>query len=374
MRVLFWMERFWPAIGGAEIVGAKLLLALRARGYKCAVLTDQHRPDLPTEDQYRGIPVYRVPFFTALTDRNVDHILAVRQQVAQLKRILAPHLIHLHSVGSTAFFHLETTHVPSALLLVTLTNEVQPGRVIGQGIWRRTLSEAAWVTGKATAVITQARQLVPEIIPRSSVIHNGLRFSSLLPEPLPFETPSLLCLGRLVVQKGVDLVLTALAAIRDRFPNIRLLVAGDGPERAALERQASALGLAEVVTFMGWIAPDKVLPLINTVTMVVMPSRWEGLPSVALQASLMARPLVATRVSGLSEVVVHRQTGLLIEKEDSEGLARAITFLLEQPEAARQMGQAARQRVQEVFSWEQCVNAYDTLYQQLLKERHKERG
>jgi len=70
----------------------------------------------------------------------------------------------------------------------------------------------------------------------------------------------------------------------------------------------------------------------------------------------------------LPEVVVHRQTGLLVEKEDSKGLAEATIFLLEHPEVATQMGRAARQRVQEVFSREQCVNAYDLLYRKLIRE------
>jgi glycosyltransferase involved in cell wall biosynthesis len=87
---------------------------------------------------------------------------------------------------------------------------------------------------------------------------------------------------------------------------------------------------------------------------------------VVLQAAMMARPVVATRVSGISEVVVHRQTGLLVDPEDEKGLAEAIAFLLDHPETAMRMGQSARQRVQKLFSWEDCVQAYDTLYRKLI--------
>ena len=368
MRILFWTEQFWPAIGGAEIFSTKLLPALQTRGYEPIVVTDQTSPDLPTEAQYKGIPVYRLPFRTVLADRKVEQILAMRRQVAELKQTFAPDLVHMHGITFSAFFCLETIHTHPAPLLVTLINETPLEQTIDRGLWRRVLSTATWVTGKAIAVLSLAHQLMPDITPRSSVIYNGLKVSSLSPEPLPFETPRLLCVGRLMVQKGVDLALTALAAIRDRFPNLRLLIAGDGIERAALERQTSALNLAEVVDFIGWIAPAQVLTLINTATIVVMPSRWEGHPSVALQAGLMARPVVATRVGGLPEIIVHEQTGLLVEKEDVAGLADALSFLLEHPEKATQMGQAARQRVQEVFSWEQCVSAYATLYRQLITE------
>jgi glycosyltransferase involved in cell wall biosynthesis len=104
----------------------------------------------------------------------------------------------------------------------------------------------------------------------------------------------------------------------------------------------------------------------NTATLVLIPSRRESFCLVALEAALMARPLVATRVGGLPEVVVHQQTGLLVEREDVRGIADAVSFLLERPETAAQMGKAARLRAREVFSWDRCVDAYDTLYRRLF--------
>jgi glycogen(starch) synthase len=367
-RVLFWSESFWPAIGGVEVFGLNLLLSVRARGHEFAVITNQHRPELPTQDHYQGIPVYRFPFLAALEARNVDQIVTIRQQVTKLKRTFAPDLVHIHCVSISAFFSLETAKAYSAPLLVTLTEEKMP-QELRPAILQRTLRAAQWVTAKATVVLTQARQLVPEITPRSSVIYNGAKIPPLPPEPLHFETPRVLCLGRLVVAKGFDLAVTAVASLVQRFPTLRLILAGDGPERSALERQVAALGLANVVEFTGWIAPQAVFSLMNTATMVVMPSRWEGLPSVALQAALMARPVVATRAGGLPEIIVHQHTGLLLEKDDSVALADAIAFLLAHPAVATQLGQVARRRAQEIFGWDQCVNAYDRLYKQLIGEQ-----
>jgi glycogen(starch) synthase len=263
-------------------------------------------------------------------------------------------------------FHLDTIQAHPSPLLVTLIEERQHRE--GRDLLDRMLRAADWITGKSTAVLAQARRFAPEIATHSSVIHNGLEVPTLLPEPLPTAAPRLLCLGRLAVQKGFDVALTALASITDRFPNARLIVAGDGPERSSLERRVAELGLGNVVDFVGWVSPHDVLPLINTATMVVIPSRWEGLPSVVLQAAVMARPVVATLVSGLSEVVVHRNTGLLVEPEDSQALAEAIVLLLDQSETAVRMGLAARRRVQELFNWEKCVTAYDALWQRLTME------
>ncbi|HKA56747.1 MAG TPA: glycosyltransferase family 4 protein, partial [Candidatus Binatia bacterium] len=225
-----------------------------------------------------------------------------------------------------------------------------------------------WVTGCSAAVVEDARQLMPEIIPRSSIIYNGLEAPPVLPEPIPSNPPRVLCLGRLSYEKGFDFALTAFATAVTQFPRARLMVAGDGPERTALERQALQLGIRHAVDFLGAVTPDTVPSLLNRASLVLMPSRTEGLPLVAVEAALMARPVVATRVGGLPEVVVHRHTGLLVDKEDCQGLAEAITFVLEHPQAVAHMGQAARRRAQAVFSLERCVAAYDALYRTLARE------
>jgi glycogen(starch) synthase len=369
MRVLFWSELFWPYMGGAQFFALKLLLGLRERGHEFIVVTRQDDPDLPQEACFKGFPIYRFPFYTALADDNVLQLLAIRQQVAQLKRRFAPELVHVNCFGVSVLFHLDTTKAHSAPLLVTLHSEKYDSVVKHDTLLERTLHAADWVTAPSARTVEYARQLVPNFVLPASHIYNGLEMPPVLPTRLPIQAPRLLCLGRLVPPKGFDLAVTALAAMTGRFPQVRLVIAGDGPARPELEQQTADLGLSGVVDFLGWVAPEHVPALINTATVVVVPSRgWESLPFVALEAACMARPVVAARDAGLPEVVVHQKTGLLVEKEDSIGLARALTFLLEHPEVAVQMGQAARQRVQEVFSLERCIDAYDALYQKLGKK------
>jgi glycogen(starch) synthase len=214
-------------------------------------------------------------------------------------------------------------------------------------------------------MLAQLHARAPEIRSRSSVILNGLDFPAALPEPIPADGHRLLCLGRLHFQKGFDLALSALAAIVDRFPNARLTIAGDGPERAALERRAYELNLTGVVDFIGWVSPDKVSELLNAATLILMPSRSEPFGLVALEAASMARPVIASRVGGLPEVVVDGTTGLLVDAENSQELAQAIAVMLTHPQQAAQMGQAGRKRARECFAWQHCVDSYDELYQKL---------
>jgi glycogen(starch) synthase len=200
------------------------------------------------------------------------------------------------------------------------------------------------------------------------VIHNGVKEPSVAPTVLPFAPARLLCLGRLTYQKGFDIALAALSLLKSHFANVRLMIAGDGVARRQLEQQIDELELSGQVEFLGWVTPDKIPALINSSTVVLMPSRFEGLPLVALQAALAARPIVATRVGGIPEVVVHQETGLLVESENASALAAAAAFLLANPEIAVRMGYAGRRRAQEVFSWEKCVGSYEDLYRQLTRQ------
>jgi glycogen synthase len=366
VRILFLTENFWPYIGGVEVFSAKLLPALRQRGYEFLVVTSHYYLDLPDEEQYQEIPIYRFPLLSALANSSIEQLLKTAQQIAKLKRNFQPHLVHVHSVGLNALLHLQTTKVYPTPVLVTLQQPLRNESAKPDTMQGRIVRLADWVTCCSETLLVDTRQRIPEIAARSSVIHNAIAPPSLSPEPLPTEAPRLLCLGRLTLQKGFDVAVRALRVVIDRFPNIQLVIAGDGPERNNLKQLVIELGLEKAVDFVGWIAPERVPALMNTATVVLMPSRWEGLPLVAVEAALMARPLVGTPVEGLPEVVIHQQTGVLVEKEDSKALAEALTFLLSQPEIATAMGQAARRRVQEVFSFENCVAAYDAVYRRLI--------
>ena len=333
-------------------------------------LLPDRRPLNFRQKDNEGIRIYRFPFWQVLMERAPDRLLFLKRQVAECLRSLEPDLFHVHGPSTLLFFALETARQHHVPLILTLISEEPPDEIAVRQFLEHGLRSAAWVTSKATSALTHAQSLVPEITPRSSVIHNGLEIPAEVPAPLPFESPQLLCLGRLAPQKGFDVAIAAVASLRSRFPHLRLIIAGDGLERDALAQQVTACGLSQAVEFSGWIAPEQVFSLINTATAVLMPSRWEGLPSVALQAGAMARPVVAARVGALPEVIVDQQTGLLIEPDDSEQLSKAITFLLDHPDVARRLGQAARQRVQDVFSMEQCVGAYDALYRKLMNIRN----
>ena len=367
MRVLCWSETFWPRIGGVEVLTAQLLQALGARGYEFVVVTPDTEWHTHGDDHYNGAPVHRFPFQSALASQQVERLWQLRTQVAQLKRRFAPDLVHINALGSSAIFQHWTAEAWRVPCLLTVHSTCGDDNLQHDTLLGHTVRSANWVTAVSSAVLAELHRLVPEVRERSSVIHNAVAMPAQSPASLPIDTPRLLCLGRLVSEKGFDLALTALAALRPRFPHLRMTIAGDGVARGDLEERAARLKLLDIVEFVGWVAPENVPALINSATIVVIPSRREGLPLAGLQAALMARPVVGTRVGGLAELVASEQTGLLVDTEDSAGLAEAITRLLQCGKLAVQMGEAARARAEGCFGWQRCVDAYDALYQQLVK-------
>lgn len=369
MRLLVWQEQFWPQVGGIEVLARKLFSSLRERGYEICVVTRQDRLDVPNQGQYQGVAIYRYPIWAAVTRSDINQIVEIRRRIKELKRAFQPDLIHTNGLGPSVLFQLDTVDAhatPSLVTLHTTLKSVIPTRARQDALYKRTLLAASWVTCVSAAVLDEARQLVPEITPRSSVTYNGLGCSAPQPEPLSFDPPRLLCLGRLIRDKGFDVALKAFASLAGRMPGLRLVIAGDGAVRSSLEALAVELGIRDCVEFLGWVSPDRVPALVNSATLVVMPSRREGLPGVALEAALMARPVVATAVGGTPEIVLHQKTGLLVAQDDEEALAEAILYLLTHRAVATAFGHAARRRAQEVFSFERYVDAYDALYRKTL--------
>lgn len=366
MRVLFWSDLFWPYLGGIERLGAALLPALTAHGHQFRVVTSHHTLDLADLEVWEGITVHRLPFRAALGRPDPATVLRARQGVDGLFRAFRPQLVHIYGLGPSAVFYARAAAGRATPLLLSLHQELLSAHGRGaQTLLRELLERAAWIHAVSRPVLRQACALLPAVTRRSSVIVNFVEAGPKRPTPLPAAPPRLLCLGRLIPPKGFDLALEAFARIRARLAHARLVVAGDGSDRPALERLAGDLGIATHVEFTGWVRPADVSGLLDQSTAVLMPSRREGLGLVAVEAALRARPVVAAAVGGVPDVVVHGRTGLLVEPGNAPVLAEAAAGLLADPAAARRMGRAARRRARVLFDKERCVTRYAALYARL---------
>lgn len=175
--------------------------------------------------------------------------------------------------------------------------------------------------------------------------------------------PVLLCVGRLHKQKGVDDLLHSLPLVLKPYPELTLLLLGNGPFEADLKALASALGISSRVRFLGFQDP---LPYLQAADIFVLPTWGEGISSALLEAMAAGLPCIATRVSGNTELIEHSETGLLVEPRQPPGLAEAISGLLEDTTLRRTIGRNARQRVQTAYTTKRMVADYRSLFIHLV--------
>jgi glycosyltransferase involved in cell wall biosynthesis len=165
-------------------------------------------------------------------------------------------------------------------------------------------------------------------------------------EVLPVDEegpPRVAVAGRLVMDKGFDVLLLAFAEIADEFPDLILDMAGDGPERASLQRLAGSLGIADRVRFLGWLDGDSMQGFFGGALISVLPSPLsEGLPAALLEAGLAGCALIGTDVGGIRDIVQPDRTGILVPPNDPVALSGALRTLLRAPEKARRLGKGAQ--------------------------------
>lgn len=178
-----------------------------------------------------------------------------------------------------------------------------------------------------------------------------------LPAP---EPRTVVTAGRLTREKGFDLFINAMARVPRPW---RAVIAGDGMERAALERRVAEAGLASEITFAGWLDEAGMRALYARAAVVVMPSRWpEPSGLVGLEAMACGRPVVAFAAGGIPEWLADGETGRLAARGDSAALGAAIAAVLADPAAAARMGEAGRARAAEVYSAGRHLSALSALY------------
>jgi len=179
--------------------------------------------------------------------------------------------------------------------------------------------------------------------------------------------PLVLFAGRLAEQKRVGDLLKALDLLQHVQPDLRTLIAGDGPLRDQLEESAQAYHLNGRVRFLGH--RDDLPRLLAAADLIVLPSAYEGLPNVVLEAMRFRKPVVATAAPGTTEAVVDGQTGLLIPVGNVTLLARAIRDIVRDPVLARRLGEAGRARVEAHFRADTMVAQFAELYENLARSK-----
>jgi len=361
MRILFWTDGFWPRFGGLEVFSANLVRALRKRGHDCEVITN--RNEAGPSYSFGDVAVHPFSFQDVIEHGGLK---AVAGQCAQCNRIVdrfQPDVIHLHGISRSVFQFTRQQKRARRPAVITLHDNLAARE-------KRTM--AAWALENTERVIAVSDYIYHEALGREPGLAGRLRtILNALPEPetcaapLP-SRPRILAAGRLATQKGFDLAINAFARVAAEFPDATLTLAGDGENRGDLEDLATASSFGARIRFTGWLEPEKMPELFNEHSLILVPSRWqEPFGLVALEAAQFGRPVIASRMGGLPEIVIDGVTGKLFENEDIPALADTLRSLLADPALAARMGREARARASASFPFNRLVDQYEEVYRQV---------
>jgi glycosyltransferase involved in cell wall biosynthesis len=358
-------------IGGAQEVVRTLVEYLSEAGCAPVVCTFKDGP-LRYDIERLGIPVEILPgrrYSVMALPLYLWDMVRLRKQLAGIARKYRIEIIQTHLTRSLDFLILTLRWETSVRKIYwTIHNYsytlqkhhlrknkwlLRPKRLAHRLLYRL---GSYWVDGfiavsddVETAILADIRPVKSKI----TVIANGVdvrRYGRQVDRAairrqlgLPDDARLLIMVGMFKKQKGHRYLIEAAPAILERFPDLHIILLGEGLLRKEVEGQVRIAGLDEQIHFLG--SRSDVPDLLAASDYFVLPSLWEGLPMALIEAMASGLPIVATDVSGTNQVMVHEETGLLVPPADSQQLSQALIRLISNPDQAKSMGAAARRRI-----------------------------
>jgi glycosyltransferase involved in cell wall biosynthesis len=356
-----------------------------------------HAPGLAQEEKLDGVPIHRFRYAPGrLEDLAYDGGMLNRLRARPLRWLLVPFylvamvvaarrlirrrghsVIHAHWLIPQGLAALFCRRVAGRRVPVLCT--LHGGDLFGLDVgWANRLRASILMRLDALTVVSEAmRARVKALgrdLPEDAVIPMGTDLTDrFTPDPAVRREPFLLFVGRLVRKKGVDLLLDAFACIADQHPDLTVVVAGDGPERAALEAQAGSLGIGGRVQFLGSVRNDHLPDLYRRATAAVFPFRQEasgdqeGFGLVVVEAMGCGCPVICGAVTATREIVDHELTGLVCPPESPQALADGISRVITDASLRASLSVAARTEVIGKFGWPRSIAGYGSAIDRLAR-------
>jgi len=383
MNIAHFSSAYYPSPGGVEEFVRQLSGQQRLNGGAPLIVTNRWPKNLPAREIYEQVPVRRFPFRVPEPNWRqwTGAALLGPPTLLRILRLLCRHrteVIHIQCVSSNAYYALLASRILGLPLVATLHGEltVDDSRLFqrsrfAQGLLRAVLDKADAITACSENTLEEAKAFYgrPFTAP-SMAIHNGVRMDDFSgAQPYPHPRPYVLAIGRHVRQKGFDILLRAFArVIHGGLSTHDLVIAGDGPERGSLERLNEQLGIRQHVHFLGVSDRPTTARLFVGCSFFVLPSRQEPLGIVNLEAMAAGKAVLATRVGGVPEIILHERTGLLIAPENIEALAEGLRRLISNAGLRARLGASGHEHAH-CFHWATVAEQYELIYSSLRQQK-----
>ena len=284
-----------------------------------------------------------------------------------------PNLVHAHYIAGNGLLARKTGVTPFLGSVWGADVIDLPTNIIFRHMVRKILRAATYLTATSNFLKQVTIKLEPTVANRISVIPFGVK----IPDDfyvLPSFKPVKICFVKSLKPKyGADILLQALKQVTAKIPDIQLTIAGAGPMENELKALTKKLQLETNVSFVGYVENEQVYELIHNHHMMVMPSIMdsESFGVAAIESGACGRPVIASRVGGVPEVIIDGKTGILVTPLDIGELAKAIVKLADNITLCNDMGKCGYQHVKENYPWEKSLDQMSELYGRLIYESQK---
>ncbi len=379
MKILMTMPSFLPHRGGSEIMAYELAKRLVELGHEVVVHTIQKKGTQKYE-KIDCIEIYRfkdIRLFPKLSKITLGKIPAIFSFSAipslfKLVKKIRPHIIHSHFIADTGLAaiivgNLLKIPVITSLLGKDIFDPIDPVSTKWHDTLVRVMENSSRVIAcsKDQKLRAQAMGVSSniKIIPHGVNIHRFTpKIKEDLKKELDIEGPLVLSVQRLHPRKGLKYLIDAIPTVLDKIPSVKFVIVGKGPEKAKIERQIKMQKIENNVKLVGFVPDDELAQYYASCNLFVLHSLYEAFGIVLLEAMASGKPVVATSVGGIPEVVADKKSGLLVSSKSPKALADAITQILLDPEMAQKMGDYGRTLAESRFDWEKIVNEYLKTY------------
>lgn len=293
-------------------------------------------------------------------------------QAAFVARRFKPDIVHVHYALGFGFWG-QITHLKPTIVSVWGSDVAATATSrLSRGLVRRALHYADWVTATSQSLADETIRLLPETENKISVIPFGVNIPGNCPPPPDNGELVKLCFIKMHRSVyGPEVLIRAVEKALQTNPNIRLSIAGMGELTEHLKQMVKYRDLDSKITFTGYIPNYRMYQFIQEHDIMVMPSQREAFGVAALETGACGRPVIATRVGGIPEVVLNGRTGILVPPDDVDALATAISTMAADMAMRQGMGQAAYEYVRDNYAWNKSLDMMTSLYERLIDEHEK---
>jgi glycosyltransferase involved in cell wall biosynthesis len=355
---------------------AEPLRYLEQSGVKSTVLAGhsiyQAKATETSEFRAKHVSFFSLPGGMGLSSAGLFLYQRLIEKVRAIDQVTPIDLIHAHSAlpcGHAAWLLSKRLKVPFAVTVHGLdaSSRRQVGGVLG---WTcAQLSRRIYATAHCVLCVSEkVRNAVTALAPgaNTELVYNGVDVEKFSPVGPCNSEPVLLAVGNLIPTKGHDCLLRAFANLRQRFPQLRCRFIGEGPYERVLRDLANELGVSDAVEWLGRRGRNEVALALRDCTIFALPSRYEGLGCVYLEAMAAGKPVIGCRGQGIDEIIVDGINGLLIDPDDAFSLAIKISKLLNDDVFRREIGAKARRTVLNSFTLRHQADRLSRIYGECL--------